>query len=94
MFVNRVVDYIAKYYFSMGGCDMIVFTAGMGEKSSPFRKEIMKRLEVIGIYLDNDANDKCFGDLAMISTSDSKIPCYVIPTDEEVMIARDAYSLV
>ena len=94
MFVNRVVDYIAKYYFSMGGCDMIVFTAGMGEKSSPFRAEIMKRLSVIGIYLDEEANNKCFGTEAKISTEDSKIPCYVIPTDEEVMIARDAFNLV
>lgn len=94
MFVNRVVDYIAKYYFSMGGCDMIVFTAGMGEKSRPFRAEIMKRLSVIGIYLDEDANEKCFGTEAKISTDDSKIPCYVIPTDEEVMIARDAFNLL
>ena len=94
MFVNRVVDYIAKYYFAMGGCDMIIFTAGMGEKSRPFRAEIMKRLSVIGIYLDEDANEKCFGTEAMISTEDSKIPCYVIPTDEEVMIARDAFNLL
>ncbi len=94
MFVNRVVDYIAKYYFSMGGCDMIVFTAGMGEKSRPFRAEIMKRLSVIGIYLDEDANEKCFGIEGKISTEDSKIPCYVIPTDEEVMIARDAFNLL
>lgn len=94
MFVDRVVDYIAKYYFEMGGCDMIVFTAGMGEKSRPFRAEIMKRLGVIGISLDENANEKCFGVEGMISTPDSKIPCYVIPTDEEVMIARDAYNLL
>ena len=94
MFVDRVVDYIAKYYFEMGGCDMIIFTAGMGEKSRPFRAEIMKRLGVIGIELDEEANEKCFGIEGMISTADSKIPCYVIPTDEEVMIARDAYNLL
>ena len=94
MFVDRVVDYIAKYYFEMGGCDMIVFTAGMGEKSRPFRAEIMKCLGVIGIELDEEANEKCFGTEGMISTADSKIPCYVIPTDEEVMIARDAYNLL
>lgn len=94
MFVNRVVDFIAKYYFSMGGCDMIVFTAGMGEKSASFRKEIMNRLGVIGIHLNEEANEKCFGTEAMISTDDSSIPCYVIPTDEEVMIARDAYNLI
>ena len=54
----------------------------------------MKRLSVIGIYLDEDANEKCFGTEARISTDDSKIPCYVIPTDEEVMIARDAFNLL
>ena len=94
MFVDRIVDYIAKYYFEMNGCDAIIFTAGIGEKSSYFRKEIMNRLGVIGIYLNSEVNEKCFGDEALISTEDSKIPCYVIPTDEEVMIARDAYSLV
>lgn len=94
MFVNRVVDYIAKYYFEMNGCDAIIFTAGMGEKSRPFRAEIMKRLGVIGIHLDDDANNNCFGCEGLISTSDSSIPCYVIPTNEEVMIARDAYNLL
>ena len=94
MFVDRIVDYIAKYYFEMNGCDAIIFTAGIGEKSSYFRKEIMNRLGVIGIYLNSEVNEKCFGDEALISTENSKIPCYVIPTDEEVMIARDAYSLV
>lgn len=94
MFVNRIVDYIAKYYFEMNGCDMIVFTAGIGEKSIYFREQIMNRLGVIGIHLDKKANDDCFSVEALISTSDSSIPCYVIPTDEEVMIARDAYNLV
>ena len=94
MFVNRVVDYIAKYYFEMNGCDAIIFTAGMGEKSAPFREFIMNRLGVIGIHLNSDANRECFGTEALISTDDSLIPCYVIPTDEEVMIARDAFNLV
>lgn len=93
MFVDRVTDYIAKYYFEMKGVDAIVFTAGMGEKSAPFRAEIMKRLDVIGIYLDEEANNKAFGTEGLISTKDSKIPCYVIPTNEELMIAIDTYDL-
>ncbi|MBP3921054.1 MAG: acetate kinase [Bacilli bacterium] len=94
MFVDRVVDYIAKYYFEMKGADAIIFTAGIGEKSIQFREQIMKRLDIIGIYLDKQANDDCFGKEGIISTKDSKIPCYVIPTDEEVMIARDAFNLL
>lgn len=93
MFVDRVVDYIAKYYFEMKGADAIIFTAGLGEKSIYFREEIMKRLDVIGIYLDKEANDSTFGVQGLISTSDSKIPCYVIPTNEELMIAIDTYDL-
>ncbi len=93
MFVDRVVDYIAKYYFEMKGVDAIIFTAGMGEKSIYFREQIMNRLDVIGIHLDKEANDNTFGVEGIISTKDSKIPCYVIPTDEELMIAQDTYDL-
>ncbi len=93
MFVDRVTDYIAKYYFEMKGVDAIIFTAGMGEKSAPFRAEIMKRLDVIGIHLDEEANEKAFGTEGLISTKNSKIPCYVIPTNEELMIAIDTYDL-
>lgn len=93
MFVDRVVDYIAKYYFEMKGADAIIFTAGMGEKSIYFREQIMNRLDIIGIHLDKEANDSTFGVQGLISTSDSKIPCYVIPTNEELMIAIDTYDL-
>ncbi len=93
MFVDRVVDYIAKYYFEMKGADAIIFTAGMGEKSIYFREQIMNRLDVIGIHLNKEANDNTFGVQGLISTSDSKIPCYVIPTDEELMIAIDTYAI-
>lgn len=93
MFVDRVVDYIAKYYFEMKGADAIIFTAGMGEKSIYFREQIMNRLDVIGIHLNKEANDNTFGVEGLISTEDSSIPCYVIPTDEELMIAQDTYDL-
>ena len=93
MFVDRVVDYIAKYYFEMKGADAIIFTAGMGEKSLPFRAEIIKRLDVIGIHLDEEANNNTYGVEGLITTKNSKIPCYVIPTNEELMIALDTYEL-
>jgi len=93
MFVRRIVDYIAKYYVELGGCDAIVFTAGVGENSVDTRKEIIDELKVLGIELDEEANN-VRGVERCITTKDSKIPCYIIPTDEELMIARDTYNLV
>ena len=92
MFSRRVVEYIAKYYVLMGGADAICFTAGIGENSISTRKSIIDKLDVLGIKLDENANN-IRGEEKLITTSDSKIPCYVIPTNEEVMIARDTYNL-
>ena len=92
MYVRRIVDYIAKYYVEMKGCDAIVFTAGIGENAIDTRRDILNELDVLGIYLDEEAN-KSRGKECMISTKDSKIECWVIPTDEELMIARDTYDL-
>ena len=85
---KRIVDYIAAYYVYMGGCDAISFTAGMGENLCHLRKKIIDRLGVLGVKLDEEAN-KVMGDEALISTADSKIKVFVVPTNEEVMIARD-----
>ena len=93
IYAKRIVDYIAKYYVEMNGCDAIVFTAGVGENSISTRKAIIDRLGALGIKLDEEAN-KVRAEEIMISTKDSKIPCYVIPTDEELMIAKDTYELV
>lgn len=92
MYVNRIRDYIAKYYVELGGCDAIVFTAGVGENSISTRKEIMESLSVLGVTVDAE-NNNTRGKEIMVSGPDSSIPCYVIPTDEEVMIARDTYHL-
>lgn len=92
MYVNRIRDYIAKYYVALGGCDAIVFTAGVGENSILARKQIMKALAPLGVLIDDKANE-VQGEEALVSAKDSSIPCYVIPTDEEVMIARDTYAL-
>ena len=92
MYVRRIIDYIAKYYVEMGGCDAIVFTAGVGENSVPVRKAVMEGLKVFGVELDEEKNN-IRGSLQKISTNDSAIKVYVIPTDEELMIARDTYEL-
>lgn len=93
MYVRRIVDYIAKYYVELGGCDAIVFTAGVGENGIATRAEVLQELEVLGVKLDSEANN-CRGKKVCITTKDSKIPVWVIPTDEELMIAKDTYDLV
>ena len=92
MFTRRIIDHIAKYYVQLGGCDAIIFTAGIGENSIHTRREVLDGLAVLGIKIDEEAND-CRGVERLITTEDSTIPCYVIPTNEELMIARDTYML-
>lgn len=92
-YVRRVVDYIAQYYALLDGVDVIVFTAGVGENSVPVRREICEKLSCFGVKIDLDENSK-HGEFAKISTEDSKIDVYVIPTDEELMIARDTMKLI
>ncbi|MBQ4634242.1 MAG: acetate kinase [Bacilli bacterium] len=92
MYVRRIIDYIAKYYFELNGCDAIIFTAGVGENSIGTRKEIIEGLKLIGVELDEEANN-VRGKETLITTTSSKIPCYIIPTNEELMIARDTYEL-
>jgi acetate kinase len=93
LFAKKVCDYIGSYYILLGGCDAIVFTAGIGENSEPARKAIVDRLGSLGIILDEEAN-KVMGEEKLISTKDSKIKVYVIPTNEEVVIARDTLRLI
>ncbi len=92
MYIKRIVNYIAQYYVELDGCDAICFTAGVGENSIGVRKKIIERLSVLGLKLDEEANN-VRGQEVLITSPDSSIPCYVIPTDEEVMIARDTYLL-
>ena len=95
LFVNSVVSYIAKYYVELGGVDAIAFTAGVGENSPHVRNMVIKRLACLGVKLDKEKNEEMrFGKEGIITTESSSIPCYVIPTDEEVMIAKDTYNIV
>ena len=93
MFTRRIIDHIAKYYVQLGGCDAIVFTAGIGENSPHTRREVLDGLSVLGIKIDEEAND-CRGVERLITTEDSSIPVYIIPTNEELVIARDTKALI
>ena len=77
----------------MNGVDVIAFTAGVGENSIATRKSIMEKISYLGITLDKEANN-CRGKEVMISTPDSKVQCWVVPTNEELMIARDTKDIV
>lgn len=98
MYSDRIAKYIVEYYLKLEGkVDAIVFTAGVGENGNGIRKSVIDTLNPIGIYLDDEANDKIasFKEIheGKISTEDSKIDVLVIPTDEEIMIVRDTYEL-
>ncbi len=92
-YVRRVVDYIAQYYVLLGGADIIVFTAGVGENNVAIRREICEKLSCLGIKIDLDANN-VRGEEIKISTDDSSVLVYVVPTNEELMIARDTLRLM
>ena len=97
MYTDKIVDYVAKYYVKLGGeVDAICFTAGGGENDDIIRKEAITKLYPLGIYLDEEKNKETIvrkGVEGIISSNESKIPVYVLATDEELMIARDTYNL-
>lgn len=91
-FANRVRKYIGAYATQMGGVDVIVFTAGVGENSIEMREQILSKLEFLGVKVDKEKNN-VRGKDAIISTDDSKVIAMAIPTNEELMIARDTLRL-
>ena len=91
--IKTIVGYIANYYVLLGGADVIAFTAGLGENSIALRATVIEKLSCLGIKIDNEAND-FKGEVRKISTDDSSALVYVIPTNEELMIARDTLNLV
>ncbi len=93
MFAYRVAKYIGSYVAAMNGVDAICFTAGIGENNGMIRKMICDYLTFLGLELDDEAN-KVIGDEKLISTADSKVKAYVIPTNEELAIARETVALV
>lgn len=93
LFVNRIVGYIAKLWCPLKDVDAICFAGGIGENSIMTRKQIIDGLSALGIEIDEIANN-VRGEFRLITKKGSKIPCYIVPTDEEVMIARDTFNLI
>lgn len=92
-FAYNVAQFIAKYMVSMGGVDIITFTAGIGEKDAKERKKICDYLTFLGVKLDEESNNTYVNCEGKISADDSQIELYVIPTNEELLIARDVKAL-
>jgi acetate kinase len=94
MFRYKVAKYIGEYYVALGGCDAILFTAGVGENSATNRAGICEYLECLGVKLDPEKNKSLNGGENEISASDSKVKVYICPTNEELMIAKDTKELI
>ena len=92
MYAKKIANYIAMYNNLLGGADVITLTAGVGENSKTMRKSIIEKIASLGVKIDDERND-FRGEFRLISTDDSKIPVYVVPTDEELMIAIDTMEL-
>ena len=93
VFNNRVIKYVASYLAELGHADGLIFTAGIGEHDEDVRRDVIAGLRIFGVKLDEPANLDPHGE-TLISTPDSTIPVFMIPTNEELMIARDVMHLV
>lgn len=92
IYIQKIVSFISYYHTLLGGVEVIAFTAGIGEKDKEVRKEIMEMLKPLGVVIDYSAND-VKGVETVITTEESKIKCYIIPTNEELMIGKETYRL-
>jgi hypothetical protein len=94
LIILSTIEYIGGYIAALNGIDALVFTAGLGENASHIRRMVIDRLACLGFECDREKNDETrLGKEGIISTPNSKIPVYVIGTNEELMMARDAYNL-
>ncbi len=94
IYEQRIIKYIGAYAAEMGGLDVIVFTGGVGENQTGVRKNVCAPLGFMGVELNEELNAKTRGTETLISTPASKVAVVVIPTDEELMIARDTREIV
>lgn len=94
MYIYRIIKYIGAYTAVLNGVDIIVFTGGVGENQQPLRKAVCEHLSYLGVKIDDAVNASSRGEEKVISAADSKVKVVVIPTDEELMIARDTEAIV
>ena len=93
VFCHRATGYLGRYMATLGGLDAVAFTAGIGTYAAPIRAQILRGLEGIGIELDEEANEAASGQEARITTDGSAVQVWVVPTDEEMVIAVDTMKL-
>ena len=94
LFVYTAATYIAAVTVSLGGLDAIIFTAGIGENDPGMRKMICERLKHFGVEIDDEINNKVLRRECSIASLNSKVGIFVIPTNEELVVARDTYKLI
>ena len=94
MYIYRIIKYIGAYTAVLDGVDLIVFTGGVGENQQPLRQRVCDHLNYLGVKIDKEVNAASRGEEKLISTPDSKVKVVVIPTDEEMMIAKDTEEIV
>lgn len=94
MYIYRIIKYIGAYTAVLDGVDIIVFTGGVGENQQPLRKAVCDHLSYLGVKIDDEVNAASRGEEKVISAPDSKVKVVVIPTDEEMMIAKDTEDIV
>ena len=95
VFVNRIVKYVGGYSALLNGADAVVFTGGIGEHSDDIREKVLTKLSSLGVFVDKEANSKCMGaEAAVISTPESTMKAIVMPTNEELMIAKESIELL
>lgn len=93
IYTQKIANYIAMYNNLLNGADAICFTAGVGENSSRVRKTVCEKISSLGVILDEEKNN-CRGEFKLITKENSKIPVYILPTNEELMIAMDTMELI
>lgn len=93
IYIRQIVNYIANYYMLLDGIDVIVLSGNIGTNNIDFRRELLSKLEILGIKIDTDKNNNV-DELIKISSEDSKIQVYVIPSEEESVIIEDTLNLV
>ncbi len=95
LFVRRIADFIGQYHVRLGGVDLLVFTAGIGENSGFYRQLILDEVkEALGIVVDEEINRITRGKRALITKANSKVQAMVVPTNEELMIVKDTYDII
>ncbi|MBR3282178.1 MAG: acetate kinase, partial [Ruminococcus sp.] len=94
MLVYEIRKYIGSYAAAMNGLDAVLFTGGIGENSWEVREAVCENMDFFGIKIDKELNKSIRGKLTKISTPDSKVEVWIVPTNEELLIARDTLELI